>query len=365
MIRVLVAEDSAVTREYLVYLLEQDSALQVVGTARDGVDAVAQAERLKPDVILMDVHMPRLNGYEATRQIMERVPTPIVMISGSSSRDEAAMAFRALQAGAVTLVDKPGGPDHPAQAETTQRLLESVKLMSEVKVIRRWPRGRGQGTGVRDWGSGVSGQGELTIPQPPTPSPRRIRLIAIGASTGGPQVLAEILGKLPGDLGVPILVVQHITAGFVPGLADWLNQVSRLRVKVAQAGDPVQRGTVYLAPDRSQMGITREGRVHLTNEDTEGGFSPSASYLFQSVAETYGRSAVGVLLSGMGRDGAEGLRRLREAGGVTIAQDEESSIVFGMPGEAIRQGAAEYVLSPEQIAALIRSLAAPKAGVGG
>jgi two-component system chemotaxis response regulator CheB len=185
---------------------------------------------------------------------------------------------------------------------------------------------------------------------------RKIRLIAIGASTGGPQVLAEILGKLPETLGVPILVVQHITPGFTAGLAEWLNQVSRLTVKLAQAGDPVRRGTVYLAPDRSQMGITREGRIHLTEEVVEGGLCPSASYLFQSVAEIYGRSAIGVLLTGMGRDGAEGLRRLREAGGLTVAQDEETSIIFGMPGEAIRVGAAEYVLSPEQIAELIRSM---------
>jgi two-component system chemotaxis response regulator CheB len=350
-IRVLIAEDSAVTREYLVYLLAQDPDLQVVGTARDGLEAVAQAERLKPDVILMDVHMPRLNGYEATRQIMERVPTPIVMISASSSRDEAAMAFRALQAGAVTLVDKPRGPDHPAQAETTRRLLKTVKLMAEVKVVRRWAKDRGQG-------SGAGGQGELTVSRPRTPIPcmdRKIRLIAIGASTGGPQVLAEILGRLPGDIGVPILVVQHITPGFTAGLADWLTQATRLTVKLAQPDEVVRRGTVYLAPDCSQMEITQEGRIHLTEEVVEGGLCPSASYLFQSVAETYGRSAIGVLLTGMGRDGAEGLRRLREAGGLTIAQDEESSIVFGMPGEAIRVGAAEYALSPEQIAELIRS----------
>jgi two-component system chemotaxis response regulator CheB len=361
MIRVLVAEDSAVTREYLVYLLAQEPDLQVVGTARDGLEAVAQAERLKPDVILMDVHMPRLNGYEATRQIMERVPTPIVMISGSSSRDEAAMAFRALQAGAVTLVDKPGGPDHPAHAESTRRLLETVKLMAEVKVVRRWPKDRGRGSGVGDWK-------ELAIPQPLTPIPcidRKVRVIAIGASTGGPQVLAEILGRLPGDIGVPILVVQHITPGFTVGLAEWLTQATGLSVRLAQPGDLVRRGTVYLAPDRSQMGITQEGRIHLTEEVVEGGLCPSASYLFQSVAEAYGRSAIGILLTGMGRDGAEGLRRLREAGGLTVAQDEETSIIFGMPGEAIRQGAAEYVLSPDQIAELIRSLAAPKAGVGG
>lgn len=352
MIRVLVAEDSAVTREYLVYLLSEDHVLEVVGTAQDGLEAVAQAERLKPDVIVMDVYMPRMNGYEATLQIMERVPTPIVMVSASFPRDQVGMSFAALQAGALTVVEKPGGPGHPDHAETTRDLVRTVKLMSEVKVVRRWPRSR-------DQGAGLGGQRELTVRRSPAPIPwphSKIRLIAIGASTGGVQVIAEILRELSGDLGVPILVVQHIAPGFTMGLADWLGQVTRLKVKVAEAGEATRPGTVYLAPNGFQMGIAMEGRIRLTKELAADGFSPSASYLFQSVAEAYGRSAVGILLTGMGRDGATGLQRLREAGGVTIAQDKESSVIFGMPGEAIRLGAAMYVLSPEQIAGTIRSI---------
>jgi two-component system chemotaxis response regulator CheB len=352
MIRVLVADDSATVREYLVYLLSEDPVLEVVGTARDGLEAVAQAERLKPDVIVMDAHMPRMNGYEATRQIMQQVPTPIVMCSASLSRDEVRMTFEALKVGALTVVEKPGGPDHPDHAETARTLVQTVKLMAEVKVVRRWPR-------LRDLGSGDRDRGELAVPRSLTPVPqphRKIRLIAIGASTGGPQVIAEILRDLPDDLGVPVLVVQHIAPGFTTGLADWLGQVTRLTVKMAEAGEATRPGTVYLAPNGFQMGIATEGRIRLTKELAEDGFSPSASYLFQSVAEAYGRSAVGILLTGMGRDGATGLQRLREAGGVTIAQDKESSVIFGMPGEAIRLGAAAYVLSPEQIAGTIRSM---------
>ena len=340
MIRVLIAEDSAVTREYLVHLVSQDPACEVVGTARNGLEAVEQAERLKPGVIVMDVHMPVMNGFEAARKMMERVPTPIVMVSASLSREEAAIAFDALKAGALTVVDKPGGPDHPDHAETARRLVETVKLMAEVKVVRRWPR--------------------RERPVPPSPPPtrldRKIRLIAIGASTGGPPVLAQILPRLPGDLGVPILIVQHIARGFTEGLAEWLDQGTPLAVKLAEPGEAVRPGTVYLASDGAQMGITKEGRIRLTKDVIEDGFCPSASYLFQSVAETYGRSALGILLTGMGRDGAAGLKRLREAGGVTIAQNEETSVVFGMPGEAIRLGAAEYVFSPEQITRAIRSL---------
>ena len=341
MIRVLVVEDSAVTREYLVYLLSESPSLEVIGTARDGLQAVEETARLKPDVILMDVHMPRMDGYEATRQIMERAPTPIVMISASSSRDEALKAFDALKAGALTVMDKPRGPDHPNQAETVRKLIETVTLMAEVKVVRRWPR--------------------RERPAPPLQLPaqadRKIRLIAIGASTGGPQTIAEILAELPNDLGVPIVLVQHIAVGFITGLAEWLSLKTRLVVKLAQVGESVMPGSVYIAPESSQMGITKDGRIRLTKDLPENGFCPSVSYLFRSVAEAYGRSAVGILLTGMGRDGADGLRLLREAGGVTIAQDEETSVIFGMPGEAVRLGAAEYVLSPEQVAGMISALA--------
>ncbi|MDD5558922.1 chemotaxis-specific protein-glutamate methyltransferase CheB [Candidatus Methylomirabilis sp.] len=354
MIRILVADDSATVREYLAFLLDQDPALQVVGKARDGLDALEQAERLKPDVIVMDVHMPRMNGYEATRQIMERVPTPIVMVSASSTRYEAATAFEALKAGALTVVEKPTGQDHPTQAESVRRLVQTVKLMAEVKVIRRWPR-------TRDWGSGVRDRGLISelpspSPRPLAPGSQKIRLIAIGGSTGAPQVINDILARLPRELGAPILIVQHIAPGFTGGFADWLAQGTRLAVKLAESGEATRPGTVYLAPEGFQTGITTEGRIRLTRESAEEGFCPSASYLFQSVAEAYGRSAIGILMTGMGRDGAAGLKRLREAGGVTIAQDEESCVIFGMPQEAIRQGAVEHVLSPEQIVGAIRSL---------
>lgn len=340
MIRVLIAEDSAVTREYLVHLLSQDSALLVVGTVQNGLEAVEQAERLKPDVILMDVHMPFMNGYEATRQIMERVPTPIVMVSSSISRDEVVMSFEALKAGALTVMDKPDGLGHPDSAKTASQLQETVRLMAEVKVIRRWP------------------ERARSAPCPPRIARMNsnIQLIAIGASTGGPTVIAEILGDLPQNLSVPILAVQHTAPGFTPGLAEWVGRGTALHVKLAEAGDTAQPGTVYLAPHGSQMGITMNRRIRLTRGPAESSFCPSVSYLFQSVAEAFGRSAVGILLTGMGQDGATGLLQLQKAGGVTIVQDEETSVVFGMPGEAVRLGAAQHVLPPRQISELLRGL---------
>ena len=343
MIRVLVAEDSAVTREYLVHILSQDPMLLVVGAAHDGLEAVEQVERLRPDVVLMDIHMPVMSGYDATQQIMERVPTPIVMVSSVLSHDEVAMTFKALKAGALTVLDKPDGPGHPESTKTALQLQETVKLMASVKVIHRWP--------------------QRNHPAPPLAPPLRksgstIRMIALGASTGGPTVIAEILGDLPGNLSIPILVVQHIAPGFISGLVEWIGHSTSLRVKLAEPGESAQPGTVYLAPNGWQMGISRDGRIRLTNGPAEGEFCPSVSYLFQSVAQSFGSSAIGVLLSGMGLDGAAGLLQLKRTGGVTIAQDEETSVIFGMPGEAVRLGAAQYVLPPRQISELLRSLVA-------
>ena len=347
MIRVLVAEDSAVTREYLVYLLQQDPTLKVVGTARDGMDAVEQAEQLRPDIILMDVHMPRLNGFEATRLIMERVPTPIVIVSASFSRDDEALTFEALGAGALTMVGKPLGPGQPGQAASAEKIVETVRLMAEVKVVRRWPRR----------------PRSLAPAGPMAPPERGVRIVAIGASTGGPAAVFEILEGLPGDLPFPVLVVQHIARGFTEGLVEWFAQGTRLAVKLARADEPAVPGTVFVAPEGFQMGITRLGRIRLAREPGEDDFCPSAGHLFDSVAEAYGPAAIGVLLTGMGRDGATGLLRLRETGAVTIAQDEESSVVFGMPGEAVRIGAAQHVLPPDRIAEMVRSLAkAPRRG---
>ncbi len=340
MIRVLLAEDSATTREYLAWLLGEEAGIEVAGTARDGAEAVAQAERLRPDVILMDIDMPRLNGFEASRQIMERTPTPIVLISASADQVEVARTFAALEAGALAVLEKPRGPGHPRQDDMARQLRETVRLMSEVRVVRRWPRRQAPAaaSAPREWVG------------------RPIRLVAIGASTGGPPVVAQILKALPGDLRAPMLLVQHISPGFVAGLAGWLRQATRHPVKVAEHDEQARPGTVYVAGDGAQLGITGQGRIVLAPAAQQEGFCPSVSHLFESAADAYGPAALGVLLTGMGQDGAAGLRRLRDAGGLTVAQDEATSVVFGMPQAAIRLGAAEQVLAPAGIARLIASL---------
>ncbi len=342
MIRVLIAEDSAVTREYLLFVMDEDPGLEVVGVACNGEEAVEFAERLRPDVIVMDVHMPVLDGFDATRQIMERAPTPIVMATASSSQSETRSGFRALEAGALILLDKPPGPWDPDHEEAARELVRTVKLMAEVKVVRRWAPG---------------GSANGAAPPPPRFEPvRSPRVIAIGASTGGPQALATILSALPGTLPVPVVLVQHISHGFVDGFVDWLGTRTELPAVLAAPGQDLRPGTVHVAPGDRHLGITREGRITLTGGPPINGFRPSITHLFDTVAKACGREAVGVLLTGMGRDGAAGLRRMRDAGALTIAQDEASSVVFGMPGEAVLLGAAMDVLAPEEIAGALRAL---------
>ena len=353
MIRVLVVEDSPVVREFLVHILSSDPAIQVVRTASDGGEALRAVEECTPDITTMDIHMPKMNGLEATRRIMETHPIPIVIVSGSSNSREVATTFHAIEAGAVAFVARPRGIGNPDHEATVKELVQTVKLMAEVKVVRRWARPR------KDAAAGVASPSVVVSPEQ---VPAEIQLVAIGASTGGPLVLQTILSGLPSDYSVPVLIVQHMAAGFVEGFVDWLAQTSALPIHVAKPGERILPGHAYVAPDGLQMEVKLGGRLVLTEDKSENGHRPSVGYLFRSVSRIYGRKAVGVLLTGMGKDGAEGLRQMREMGAVTIAQDKESSVVHGMPGEAIRLGAATYVLPPNRIALALARLVNQKEG---
>jgi two-component system chemotaxis response regulator CheB len=339
MIRALIAEDSAVTREYLRWLIDEAEGLEVAGVARNGEEAVELAAQLRPDVILMDVHMPQMDGFQATRLIMERHPTPIVMATASSSKAETRGAFEALDAGALVLLDKPPAPWADGHDEAAAELIRAMKLMAEVKVVRRW-----------------AARPTPTQPPPRFPRVRAPRAIAIGASTGGPQVISEILAALPAPLGVPLLLVQHISDGFIEGFVEWLGTRTPMDVVLAERGDELRPGTIFVAGSDRHLGIEGDGRLSFDGGPPINGFRPSISHLFDSVATCCGRESVGILLTGMGRDGADGLRRMREAGALTIAQDEASSVIFGMPGEAVRLDAAVEVLAPDRIAAQLWAL---------
>ncbi len=344
MIKVLVVEDSPVVREFLVKILGEDPGIQVIGTANDGEQALEAVARQRPDVVTMDIHMPRLDGLEATRRIMETYPTPIVIVSGSTDPREVATTFRAMEAGAVAVLRRPAGIGHPDHAATASELLRTVTLMSEVKVIKRWPKA---------WR-------HTAVPRPVEKHRARVeanvKIIAIGASTGGPPVLQTILAALPGDFPAPVLIVQHMAPGFTQGFVQWLAQTSNLPVHLAAHDEHIRPGHVYVAPDEFQMRLERSGKIVLTKDEPENGMRPSVSYLLRAVAETYGRDVVAGLLSGMGRDGAEELKLLKESGAVTFVQDENSSVVHGMPGAAIKLGAATLVLPPEEIAATLARL---------
>ena len=274
---------------------------------------------------------------------METLPVPIVVASATMPADEVTLTFRALEAGALAFVDKSArvGTVHFEQA--AQRLKQTLKLMSEVKVIRRWNRpGKAAAEGL------------------PTRPPRRttaeVKLVAIGVSTGGPPVLRTILAGLPKHSSVPMLIVQHIAPGFLPGLAHWLTQTTGIPSQIATHGTRPLAGYAYLAPDDFHMGVDAAGRIILSKAEPEHGLRPAVAFLFRTVAEMLGQGAVGVLLTGMGKDGAQELKLLKDGGGLTIAQDKDSSVVHGMPGEAIALGAATYVLPPDGIAALLASL---------
>ena len=350
MIRVLVAEDSRAERALLVSILESDPAVRVVGEAADGAQAVEMTLRLRPDLVTMDVHMPRLDGLEATREIMVRAPTPIVVVSSSVRPDDIALSLRAVEAGALAAVAKPEGPASPRFEEDRAQLVAMVRAMADVKVVRRRSGGRDA----------------AVPPAPASPAPRApVRLVAVAASTGGPVALQTILGALPDTFPVPVLVVQHLSRGFVGVLARWLGSATGLRVKVAEAGERLLPGTVYLAPDDQHLGVAPDGAVELAATPPQDGFRPSASHLFRSAAAAYGDSLLAVILTGMGSDGVRGLRAARAAGALVLAQDEASSVIYGMPREAVRAGVVGAVLPLESIGPRLAALVAASLGDDG
>lgn len=343
MIKVLVAEDSPTIRAFLTAILENEPDIKVVAAVADGKAAVEAVQKLRPDVVTMDIHMPGLDGFTATREIMETAPVPIVIVSGAV-QDEVAATFKAVEAGALAFIRRPAGLGHDDHQREADALVTSVRLMSEVKVVRRWKRPPAIAQRVAAAHAARSAED-------------RPQLVAIGASTGGPLALQTILGGLPASFPLPVLVVQHIAYGFVHGFAEWLNAGCALRVTVALDGEEVVPGHVYVAPDDRHMGLDAYGRIRLHDGPQEAGLRPAVGHLFRSVAAQYGCRSIGVLLTGMGSDGANELCDLRALGAATIAQDAASSVVHGMPGVAIERGGASYILPPSAIAGKLVDLA--------
>lgn len=339
MIRVLIVDDSPTARALLSAVFAGDPELAVVGEAADGLQGVEMTRRLRPDVVTMDIRMPRMDGFEATKEIMIETPTPIVIVTGSRAIKDVDMSMHALRAGALAIVEKPIGPEAAGFDGEARNLIAQVKMMAQVKVVRHW----------RPAPSGARSRAGAAVNQ-------NTQVVALASSTGGPAALECVLSHMPADFPAPILVVQHISRGFVKGLADWLNKAGPLQVKVADDAEPLKKRTVYLAPDDCHL-TAASGRIVLSHAAAVGGFRPSATPLFESVARAFGPAATAVILTGMGDDGVAGLASIRSAGGRVLAQDEKSCIVFGMPAAAIATGLVDEVLPLDAIAGRLVELA--------
>jgi two-component system chemotaxis response regulator CheB len=336
-VRVLVVDDSLTVRRYVCAVLSADPGIEVIGEAGDGKQAIEMCRERRPDAITMDMMMPVMAGLSATEYIMAYCPTPILVVSSSINRGELFKTYDALAAGAVDVLEKPTGVE--ADGAWERRLVSTVKMVSRISVITH-PRARLPG--------------HAPIPRQPSAVPadsrRRLQVAAIGASTGGPSAILAVLRGLPASFQLPVLFVLHINEPFGAAFADWLDSQSTRRVAYAREGEPVAAaaGRVVMAPAGRHL-IVRDGRFRLTLDTERHSCRPSIDVLLESVAEEYGPAAAACLLTRMGRDGALGLRKVRQAGGFTVAQDEATSVIYGMPREAALLGAAGSVLGLGEI----------------
>ena len=336
-IRVLIVDDSPSIRTILNLMWSDLPDIQVVENAVHGAEAVRMTLRLKPDLITMDIRMPVMDGLEATNQIMRVHPTPIIVVANSVYEADYNIAFKALEAGALTVIEKPYGLLTKNYDVVRDQLISTVRTMAGIKVLSR---------NKAAFSANTIGPMTAMLYSLFT---HRVRVVAIAASTGGPPVLKYIFDNLPGDFSIPIVVVQHVLDAFAQGMADWLNSTSPLSITTAFDQDRLISGKVYLAPGGNHLTVAPGGILRLVSSPPVRGHRPSANLLYESVAKTFGKDAIGIILTGMGEDGVEGLQTLGKTGAHIIAQSEESSVVFGMPKVAIESGTVDEILSPAEI----------------
>ncbi|MBI5175686.1 MAG: chemotaxis-specific protein-glutamate methyltransferase CheB [Candidatus Obscuribacter sp.] len=347
--KVLVVEDSITAQKLLLSIFNQDPALEVIAVAGSGEEALKILETVAPDVVTMDIHMPGMNGLDVTRKIMESKPLPIVLVSESCLVQDVERAFQIIEAGALSAVAKPIGTGAGFQS-AANRLKQTVKDMSQVKVVRRWPKTQA-----------IDSNRSSDLKSISLPSTDDLSVVAIGASTGGPNAVVEILSNLNKDFPLPLVLIQHIAPGFLGGMVEWLSQTLPLKVAIPEEGEQLLPGTLYLSKEGKHLALTEKLKVKYSGSlGPIAGHRPAVSYLFESLSVNLGARALGILLTGMGKDGAKELLAMRRAGALTIAQDQASSVVHGMPGEAINLGAASHVLNPQEIGELLKRLAGKK-----
>ena len=333
-IKVLLVDDSLIALELLQRLLKSSPEVEIVGTARNGREALELIPQVNPSVICTDLHMAPIDGLELTKQVMAKFPRPILVISNSVQEDDTRNIFGLLQAGAVDIFPKPTSGDYKQYEQVKQRLLAKIKMLSQVTVKAKYQHPEWQSTGAS---ANIN-------------DPSSLRAIAIGASTGGPQAIHKLITSLPQDFPIPMICAQHIGDGFLTGLISWLKEDSHLNVKVAQIGETPAPKTVYFAPERAHLEFDAQGKFIYSNFTSATGTCPSIDALFRSVARIYGSSSASILLTGMGTDGVVGTEAVAAAGGMTIAQDEQSCLVFGMSKLAIDSGSVGHILRLSEIA---------------
>jgi len=343
LIRVMIVDDVKSARDLLADILATDPRFEVVASIGDGLEAVHKAFEVRPDLITMDIRLPGLDGFLAVERILAEFAVPIVMITASHGEYEDKVS-RALKLGALDVIEKQELYLWRTRPEIRTAFLRKLHILARARVGHR--PDRELGGPLPSVGAGLAAEDKGEAP---------LRVVAIAASTGGPSALMTLLKEIPSDVNAAFLVVQHMSRGFLDGLIHWLNHEVVLTVRKAQDGDLLERGVVLFAPEDYHLLVNEDGTARLNKSLPIGGHRPSAELLFKSVAAAFGKRGIGVILTGMGSDGALGLKRLRERGGHTIAQNEDSSIIFGMPRAAIEQEAAEVVLPLEAIAPQLRN----------
>ena len=345
-IKVLLVEDSHVIQHLLSELISKDERFELCGIAGNGLEAIDKVIKLQPNVVSMDINMPVMDGLEATREIMKRCPVPILIASSLFPSEDKTMAMQILEAGAVAVLPKPYGPGHPEFLQSVKKYLNMLESMSEIKVVlRRFiPPAKESVQRMVD---------ENLLKKKEKPE---YKILAIGASAGGPEALKTILSNLSSYFPLPILLVQHIDAVFAEDFCNWLKTASNLPLSIASHGEFLLPRHVYMPPGNHHLRILPGSIISVTNEDPVEGSKPSINALFESVAKVYGGKSIAVLLSGMGKDGADELKTLHDKGAFTIAQEEKSCLVYGMPKAAVELGAVSKILSPIEIAKEIHSI---------
>ena len=339
-IRIIVVEDSITAREIIIGILESDPDISVIGEARNGKEAIELTRRLKPDLITMDIKMPVMNGLEAIKHIMAYYPTPIVVLCSSAFRQGESYVFKALDHGALDIMEKPDPQAWREFPEMGKKLISDIKSLAKVPVITHLKGKKRANVNGR-----ISAEKEQSLAAD--------KLVVIAASTGGPTALLEVIKRLPKDLPASVMIVQHIAEGFIEGLVEWLDAKSKIKVRLAINGEQIRNGIAYVAPSDVHMIVGSDKSIRLSGEPPVSGLRPAANHLFFSAIEFFNNRIIGIILTGMGKDGVDGLKAIRDAGGVTIAQDKKSSLVYGMPRVASESGAAEHIVDLEKIAAMI------------